>query len=507
MEHGVIDTKLSSEARYEDVELAPKDAFGDSSPAATSSDELPGIVEKKVLRKQDFTIVPLLAGCTFFVFLDRAALGNARLMNFQKDLHLSNQEFFNCLMIIYVGYMSFELPATLSIRVFRPNWVYGGAVVFFGLCALLTSEARSYASVMVLRLLLGFGESVIQTGFVYLSLWYTNKELTTRCAFWFGTTPLAGMFSGLIAYGTQRNLEGKLGKYSWEWYYIIEGCLTIFWGLLVVALLPKVPELVGKRGSWLFRSEAERSMVMQRTIRANNVPDAKPRLDQIWKSLKDPKTWLGGLAIGAAALNIAAFSSFLPTIVHQFGFTPLHTQLMSMIPYACAVVSLPTVSILSDRWQKRMLPMMCCFSLIIVGFIIVLTTTRRDAGMVGCSLIAAASYPCLVMGGSWQMSSHGGFSKRSTPWAVSQLFIQTWSIVATQIYTQPPHFYKGHGTLLGLNAVGMLATFTKYWIMKKSNAKKDQVARDFAARGQQNPDSDKTYEELCDDHPNFRYVL
>lgn len=80
--------------------------------------------------------------------------------------------------------MSFELPATLSIRVFRPNWVYGGAVVFFGLCALLTSEARSYASVMVLRLLLGFGESVIQTGFVYLSLWYTNKELTTRCGMW-----------------------------------------------------------------------------------------------------------------------------------------------------------------------------------------------------------------------------------------------------------------------------------------------------------------------------------
>ena len=55
---------------------------------------------------------------------------------------------------------------------------------------------------------------------------------------------------------------------------------------------------------------------------AHNAPDAKPRLDQILKGLKDPKSWLGGLAIGAAALNIAAFSSFLPTFVHEFGFSP-----------------------------------------------------------------------------------------------------------------------------------------------------------------------------------------
>ena len=78
------------------------------------------------------------------------------------------------------------------------------------------------------------------------------------------------MFSGLIAYGVQKNLEGKLGKHSWEWYYIIEGCLTIFWGLLVATFLPKLPETVAKRGSWLFPSEPEHAMVMHRTVRGES---------------------------------------------------------------------------------------------------------------------------------------------------------------------------------------------------------------------------------------------
>lgn len=185
----------------------------------------------------------------------------------------------------------------------------------------------------------------------------------------------------------------------------------------------------------------------------------------------------------------------------------VHAQLLSMVPYAFAVVTLPTVAILSDKWQKRVLPMFVCFVVIGVGFIIVLATTHRAAGLVGCTLIAAASYPCLVLGGSWQMSSHAGFSKRATAWAISQLFMQSWNIIATQIYTKPPHFYKGHGVLLGLNAVGMAAMLTKYYIMKKANAKKDKIAAEYEARGQQNPQNEQSYEDLCDDHPMFRYVF
>lgn len=72
--------------------------------------------EKRVILKQDLAIVLSLAGCYFFAYLvcsgsplswsspltfyqDRGAIGNARIMGFQKDLQLSNSQFFNCLMM------------------------------------------------------------------------------------------------------------------------------------------------------------------------------------------------------------------------------------------------------------------------------------------------------------------------------------------------------------------------------------------------------------------------
>jgi MFS family permease len=76
--------------------------------------------------------------------------------------------------------MVFELPAALSLRLFHPNLAYGTAVILFGLFACCMSVARSYATVMVLRLFIGLAEAYVQTGYVFLSLWYRREELTTR---------------------------------------------------------------------------------------------------------------------------------------------------------------------------------------------------------------------------------------------------------------------------------------------------------------------------------------
>ncbi|KAJ9610477.1 hypothetical protein H2200_005254 [Cladophialophora chaetospira] len=480
--------------------------------------------EKRLVLKQDLSIVLLLSGCYWFAYLDRGALGNARIMGFQTDLGLTGKQFYNCLMMFFVGYMIFELPAALSLRVLHPNWAYGSAVISFGVLAASMAVVRSYAAVMVIRILLGFAEAFVQTGFIFLSLWYRREELTTRAgtvskiqniwlqlterlAFYFIATPVAGAASGLFAYGVQRNLDGDLGKTSWEWYFLIEGILTILWGIMVICLLPKLPETVAKRGSILFRDPQEHALILERTAAARNTPDAKPRLFQVWWALKDPKTWLFALAAAAASLNIAAFGSFLPTFIRQFGFSPLDTQLYSIIPYAFATVSLPVVCILADRTDKRAIPFLICMSTSVTGYVIVLATTNKVALLVGCSFIAAGAYPAVVVCATWLVGSHGGYTKRCTAFAVSQVFTQSYSIISTQIYDNPPRYFKGHGILLGFNVLGAISAATCYFLMKRENEKRDQVARDLVARGEQDPDNDKTFEELCDYHPQFRYKL
>ena len=87
---------------------------------------------------------------------------------------------------LVVGYLIFELPAALSLRIFHPNWVYGSAVIIFGVLAASMAVTRSYAAIMVIRTLLGFAEAFVQTGFIFLTLWYRREEVTTRA----GTVPM-----------------------------------------------------------------------------------------------------------------------------------------------------------------------------------------------------------------------------------------------------------------------------------------------------------------------------
>lgn len=80
----------------------------------------------------------------------------------------------------------------------------------------------------------------------------------------YGTTPLAGAFSGLIAYRVEKNLQNALGHIAWEWLFIIEGSASIIFALIVVALLPALPDTVAEKGSLFFRHENERKLIALR---------------------------------------------------------------------------------------------------------------------------------------------------------------------------------------------------------------------------------------------------
>lgn len=47
--------------------------------------------------------------------------------------------------------------------------------------------------------------------------------------------------------------------------------------------------------------------------------------------MKDPRSWLGAFAIIAPVLDIVVFGSFLPTFIHEFGFSPCKSSAL----FAC----------------------------------------------------------------------------------------------------------------------------------------------------------------------------
>lgn len=77
-------------------------------------------------------------------------------------------------------------------------------------------------------------------------------------------TPIAGAISGVISYGVGKDLTHTAGKRSWEWLFLIEGVCTVGFALILLCLLPGMPDTVADKGHWMFRSRTERDLIMER---------------------------------------------------------------------------------------------------------------------------------------------------------------------------------------------------------------------------------------------------
>ncbi|KAK6954814.1 hypothetical protein Daesc_004783 [Daldinia eschscholtzii] len=77
--------------------------------------------EKKILRKMDLRLIPMLAILYLLSFLDRGNIGNAKIEGLQEDLRMSPDEYNWCLTVFFFTYATFEVPSNLLLKKLRPS--------------------------------------------------------------------------------------------------------------------------------------------------------------------------------------------------------------------------------------------------------------------------------------------------------------------------------------------------------------------------------------------------
>jgi hypothetical protein len=82
-------------------------------------------------------------------------------------------------------------------------------------------------------------------------------------AVYYTSATISGCFSGLIAYGVDKNMDGVHGFKAWQWLYIVEGIPAIGLGFIILFFLPSFPDIIAKRGSKYF-TNAEIELALQR---------------------------------------------------------------------------------------------------------------------------------------------------------------------------------------------------------------------------------------------------
>ncbi|PIL23420.1 MFS general substrate transporter [Ganoderma sinense ZZ0214-1] len=455
--------------------------------------------ESRLVRKLDRRIMPMLAVMNLFASLDRSNLGNARLQGLPQDiLHgdptgtlfdWANSAFF-------FSYVSCQVPAVLSSKLYPPHIWIGCAVICWGLSSTLMASAFSFPGLIISRLALG----VFEAGFapclpLYLSLFYTREEIGFRIAAWTMCTAIAGAFGGLIAFGVQ---HAHTVLANWRLLFIVEGSPTIFLGMLALVMLPDRPEETG-----LF-TDRERALSVERMNRGGKADVGRTLQKQhILLAFRDWKLYAAGAMFFGANCALSGLQAFLPTIIASFGFSDAVAQILTVPPYAVAVMVLYLIVHTSDRLQRRGVFLIGTGILAGIGYILLVAIpsnvhVRYFATF--CTSAGTSANIALVL--TWFSHNLGSETKKAAGMPLYMSIGHCGSILGSHLFpiTDAPGYVKGFAVTCGLQFLLVLiaGVFTIYFTAE--NRRRDELY------GKPAPGVPVDLSELADEAHDFRYA-
>ncbi|KAI1437291.1 putative MFS transporter [Xylaria sp. CBS 124048] len=321
--------------------------------------------------KQDLRIIPLSAGIYFLCYLDRSNIGNAKILNSSthddllSDAHITNTQFNIALFVFLIAYGVFEVPSNILLKKMRPSRWIAFLMFSWGALTIGLGGVRSYASLTVVRFLLGTFEAGLFPGLVYyLTFWYKTDERSLRVAFILASATLAGAFGGAIAFGIGHiNQVGGLS--AWRWLFIIEGIPSLLSSFLVWFFLPDFPE----DAKWL--TAEERDLAMHRLRFEGSQGSHKTMTWQDAKeTLTDWRLWGHYIIYFGISVPFSSLSLFTPSITSGLGYSNLRAQLMTVPPYAVAYIVQLFTSWSADYFNERGLHSAALATFGAVGFVI-----------------------------------------------------------------------------------------------------------------------------------------
>jgi hypothetical protein len=180
----------------------------------------------------------------------------------------------------------------------------------------------------------------IQGGFIpdlvlWLSYFYTSRELPIRLSYFWTTLSVTGIITSLMAFGLL-HLRGVGGWEGWRWLFLVEGFITLSVG---VASFFMMPASAVQTKTW-FRpngwfTEREEAIVVNRVLRddpskgdMHNRQALTPK--RLWEALTDYDLW-PLYAIGLVAyIPQTPPKTYVTLILRSLGFTTFETNLLTI---------------------------------------------------------------------------------------------------------------------------------------------------------------------------------
>ncbi|KAJ7066448.1 MFS general substrate transporter [Mycena amicta] len=457
--------------------------------------------ERKLLRKLDWNLLPLFTLLYVTNFVDRTAIGNAKIAGIEKDLGMTGFDYNIALTIFYIFYILADIPSNLALKHFGSMWL-AAMITCFGVVSIGTAFVKSYSGLIATRVFLGIAEGGTLSGLTYIiSRYYRRKELVMRIGIFFGiSAPLSGAFGGLLASGLLR--VGDIGTVkSWRKIFLIEGIITTGIGLLGFYIIPTDPQQTR------MLNPEEKALALAR-IEADQVVSTQGRkevttLKLVWRSF-NINTILCLLCYIFVNISFQGLSLFLPTVIATLGhYTVVESQLRTVPPYIVAVVWTVFISWVSFRIRNRAVPIFVSNLFLIAGYATSVGTKNSHARYAACFLSLLGATPIAPLELAWGTDNAAPDTIRAVTSAIIPGFGALGSVIAVWTYlpTDAPNYHKGNSVNVGAASAIMVLTVIATLYIRTENAKRERGERDYRLVGK----TAKEVEELGYLHPRFRY--
>ncbi|WP_321947684.1 MFS transporter [Paraburkholderia sp. J10-1] len=275
-------------------------------------------------------LMPILVVMFLISFIDRQNVGFAKLQ-MVHSLNMTETAFGLASSLFFIGYLLFEVPSTLALHRYGARVWLARIMLTWGLITVLMGFTTSMKVFCGLRLALGVAEAGFYPGVIYyLTLWFPQSYRARVLGIFTLGSALANMLGSLVG-GWLLSLNGVWGLAGWQWVFIATGLPAVLVGIAVFRLLPASYQ----EARFLNEREKEIVAAAHEREKPEHAEHAQP-----WKALLDPRVMLFAATYMLMSTSLYGVTYWLPTLVKSFGVSSSVNGLLSMLPWALAVLLL-----------------------------------------------------------------------------------------------------------------------------------------------------------------------
>ncbi|QJQ09940.1 MFS transporter [Pseudomonas putida] len=304
-------------------------------------------------RKIAWKILPLLFVSYIVSYLDRVNIGFAAL-RMQQDLGFSDAVYGLGAGIFFIGYVLFEVPSNLLLTRIGARRTIMRIMIAWGLVSSSMMFVQTPQQFYIARFLLGVFEAGFFPGIIlYLTFWFPARLRGSVIAVFMSAIAIAGVLGGPLSGWIIGAMDGVHGLHGWQWMFLLEGSPAIVLGILAALLLIDRPE----DAKWL--SAEERARIAQEVEAP--VAGSSHRLGAV---LRDPRVYALALVYFSVMAGLYILGFWLPGMIKGYGVTdPLHTGLLTAVPYLAGGVGMIVIGRHSDAVGERRWHLASCMVL------------------------------------------------------------------------------------------------------------------------------------------------